>query len=71
MKGHTDVAALDAMLKLRVEPELKEKLDGLAKRSRKATAQLLREKLWQIVEDDEKRGGQADLHLPVSNGAAR
>lgn len=61
MEGHTEKRA--AVLKLRLEPELKEKIDVLAKRQRKATAQMLRETLWRIVEEDEKTGGQEILPL--------
>jgi predicted transcriptional regulator len=71
MKGHNDKPKLDTIIKLRVEPELKQKVEQLAKRGRKATAQLLRETLWRIVEEDEKRGGQEELPLPVATGTGR
>jgi predicted transcriptional regulator len=68
MQGHKEDLALDEVLKLRLEPELKEKVSKIAKRNRKATAQWLREKLWQIVEDDEKTGGQRELVLAAAEG---
>jgi predicted DNA-binding protein len=69
MEGHNDNLRFDAILKLRLEPDLKSKVAELAKRQRKTTAQLLREKLWQIVEEDEKRGGQEELPLAPVGGA--
>lgn len=54
MQGHNEDLGLDATLRLRLEPELKVKVAALAKRRRQTASQLLREKLWQIVEAEEK-----------------
>jgi predicted DNA-binding protein len=44
--------ALDKMVKFRLEAELKRKLADVARKHRKNTAQFVREKLWQIVDED-------------------
>lgn len=69
MQGHID-EKLSAVLKLRIEPELKDRVTALAKRRRKTAAQLLREKLWQIVEEDE-RAAQTELPLTGTHGGGR
>lgn len=67
MSGHNDLG-LDVTLRFRVEEELKQKFAALARRKRKTVSQLMREKLWEIVDQDEKTGGQADLPLQVVEG---
>lgn len=63
MPGHNNENSMGAVLKLRVESELKSKIADLAKRKRKTSAQLMRETLWEIVDKDEKNGGQEELPL--------
>lgn len=70
VSGHTDLG-LDELLRLRVEPQLKQRLAELARRRRKPTAQMLREILWEIVEHDERFGGQEELPLGGAPVGAR
>ena len=63
MPGHNNENALGSLLKFRVESDLKVKIASLAKRKRKTSAQLMRETLWEIVDKDERNGGQEELPL--------
>lgn len=63
MPGHNKENAMGALVKIRVESELKNKISALAKRKRKTPTQLMRETLWEIVDKDEKTGGQEELPL--------
>lgn len=63
MTGHNETKAKAAVLKLRIEPALKKRITELAERQRKTPSQLMREMLWQKVDQDEKTGGQEELPL--------
>lgn len=44
----------DEMIRVRVEPELKSRLEVVARKRRKKPSEFLRDKLWSLVEAEEK-----------------
>jgi predicted transcriptional regulator len=49
-----DNLGLDALLRVRLEPDLKRRLKQVAKTRRKRVSEYLREELWQLVERMER-----------------
>lgn len=67
MSVHNDLG-LDVTIRFRMEEELKTKFAALARKKRKTVSQLMRETLWEIVDQDQKTGGQTDLPLNALEG---
>lgn len=47
----------DDLIRIRAENELKERLKAIAKRHRTDFSEFVRQRLWAIVEEEEKRAG--------------